>query len=234
MKKLLITLILLSGLKTFSQSDSLKRTYRHELGADITGLLNQFLNFGSANTNTNYYTPLPTYYLTYRYLLEKTSVRFGVGGNYSKNSISDYQIDGKDKVFYNTYTNVSVRIGYEFVSELSKRWQAFYGLDFRPSIFSQDNPASYSNGGYINGFKNASTTLGFAPLLGFRLRLNNRVSITTEASFSYNIQYYSKQRLFLSQNTSLNPYLENEKVIKTTNISASFSQPLFLILTVKI
>jgi len=232
MKKLIAISILLSGLKLFSQSDSITKQHRHELGVDITGLLSQFFNFNNSNNNF-YYKPSPTYFITYRYHLKKTNIRFGIGGTYDKNSISSYKVNGEDKTFYNSQTNFSVRIGYEFVSELSKKWQAFYGLDFRPTISNADNQAQFSNGGYINGYKNEATVYGFAPLLGFRYHLNDRVSITTEASFSYNLQYSSNQKTYISQDLSTYPYLPNDKAVKTTSISASFNTPLFLILTVR-
>jgi hypothetical protein len=232
MKKLITFSILLSSLNLFSQSDTAEKRHRHELGADVTGLLRQFVNFN--NSNTNYYAPSPAYLITYRYLLKKTNIRFGIGGAYFKNSVNGYLVNGEDKTFYNTSTNGFVRVGYEFVSELSKKWQAFYGLDFRPSIFNVDNQAQFSSGGYITGYKNKGTTYGISPLIGFRFRFNDRVSITTEASFSYNIQYTSSQKTYISQDLSNYPYIPNDKALKTTNISASFNQPLFLILTVNL
>lgn len=231
MKKLLIISLLLSCINSFSQTDTTKKKHNHELGADITGLLGQFFNLNSSM----YGRPeSPVYYVTYRYHLKKSNIRFGIGGSYYKNSINGYKVDGEDKVFYNTQTNFSIRLGYEFVSELSKRWQAFYGIDFRPTISNLDNPVQYGNGGYLNGSITKSTTLGFAPLLGFRFRINERVSITTETSFAYNINKSSSQKTYMSQDITIYPYMPNSKVITTTNISSGFSLPLFLILTVKL
>ncbi len=220
------------SIKTFSQSDTIQKQHRHELGADITGLLNQFFNLN--NSNNNDFLPSPTYFITYRYHLKKTNIRLGIGGTYFKNSVSGYKVNDENKVFYNTQTNFSLRIGYEFVSELSKKWQAFYGLDFRPSISNNYVQAQFSNAGYINGYQTESTTYGFAPLLGFRYRLNDRVSITTEPSFSYNLQKSSTQKTYLSQNLSLYPYKPSDEALKSTNVSASFSRWLFLIFTVNI
>jgi hypothetical protein len=232
MKNLIVISILLSSINIYSQSDSAYKKHRHELGADITGLLSQFFNLNASNIN--YQNNIPTYYITYRYHLKKSNIRFGVGGSYYKTSISGYKVDGEDKVFYNSQTNYSLRIGYEFVSELSKKWQAFYGLDFRPTVSNNDNQAQFSNAGYIIGYKAKSTTYGFAPLLGFRFRINDRVSITTEASFSYNIQNSSNQRTYKSQDNSTYPNMPDDKEVKSTNVAASFSQPIFLIFTVKL
>ncbi|MES2516403.1 MAG: hypothetical protein V4580_19770, partial [Bacteroidota bacterium] len=190
--------------------------------------------FFNLNSNQNYYRPDPIYYMSYRYLFKKSAIRFGIGGGYAKNDLVGYKVNGEDKIFHATYTNFSVRIGYEFTSELSKRWQAFYGLDFRPTIYSQVNEANNSNGGYINGSVNKETTYGFSPLLGFRFRLNDRVSLTTEASFSYNIRKAASQSTYVSQDNALYPNIPNGKVTQTTNIAASFATPLFLILTVKL
>ncbi len=232
MKKLILISLLFSGFNSFSQSDSIQKKYRHELGADITGLLRQFFNL--SNFGNNYVAQTPTYFITYRYHLKNSNIRFGIGGTYFKNTVNGYQVNGEDKIFYNTSSNFSIRIGYEFVSELSKKWQAFYGLDFRPTLSNEDYQASSSNGGYINGSKNKATTYGFAPLIGFRFRLNDRVSIITEASFSYNLQNSSSQRTFLSQDLSTYPSIPNGKTLKNTAISASFNQPLFLILAVRL
>jgi Outer membrane protein beta-barrel domain len=230
MKKIILITLLLLSISSYSQTDSLNKKYRHELGADITGLLSQFFY----TNNSNYYSKIPLYFVTYRYHLKKSNLRFGIGGTYNKQSINGYKINGEDKVFYNSQTNFSVRLGYEFVSELSKKWQAFYGIDFRPTIINADNQAQYSNGGYINGYKSKSTVYGFAPLLGFRFRINDRVSITTEASFSYNIEKKLSQKTYISLDNNVYPYIPNDKELKNTNIEASFSQPLFLILTVKL
>lgn len=233
MKKTILLTLVFATTFLYSQSDSIYKKYRHELGADITGLLEQFFNLNYSNGM--YYTPpVPTYLVTYRYYIKKSNIRFGVGGNYNKSSVPGYTINGQEKTFYNTSNQFSFRLGYEFVNELSKKWQAFYGLDFRPSFANTTNETWFSNVGYLNGYINKTTTYGLAPLLGFRFRINNRVSLTTETSFTYNIQKNTYQRTYVSLDQNLYPSIPNDPVSKSETASAGFSQPLFLVLTVNL
>lgn len=229
MKNILIISALLISLHSYSQSDTVAKKHRHELGADVTGLLKQFFNFNSDPYNYNTYTP--TYYVSYRYYLKNANIRFGIGGSYYKNSTPTYTINGQEKTLFNMQNNLSLRIGYEFKSELSKRWQVFYGADFRPTFSTMNNQAQYANGGYINGRSEEIDTYGIAPLLGFRFRLSNRVSITTEMSFSLNYTHAGYYNTFISVDNSLYPDMLNSKTINNSTISASFAQPVFLILT---
>lgn len=232
MKKLITISIVLFSLNSISQTDNITKLHRHELGADITGLLSQFFNLNSSNIAYN--VPQPTYLLTYRYYVKKSNIRCGVGGYYDKSSVPGYTINGQEKTFYNTVNQFAFRIGYEFISNLSKKWQAFYGLDFRPSFSKQTNEAWFSNAGYLNGLVNNTTQYGFAPLLGFRFRLNDRVSLTTESSFTYNIQENKRKTTYTSLDNNLYPTILDSQTRKTKNISASFSQPIFLVLTVNL
>lgn len=225
--KIIITSFLLFCIiNVESQTDSLLKKQRHELGADITGLFKQFLNF------SEYSFYAPTYYVSYRYHLKKSNLRAGIGGGYWDNQSYPYTINGEETRFNNTSSNLSFRIGYERVSELSKKWQAFYGIDFRPTIVKVNNESEYSNGGYMNGTISSSESYGIAPILGFRFRISNRISLLTETSFSYNIDKSSSQRTYVSLDNGLYPAIPNSKKQSTTNVSAGFSQPVFLILTV--
>ncbi len=224
-KQILIsTFLVLVVIKGFGQTDSIIKKHKHELGADITGLFKQFFNL---NANS-YYSPI--YFVSYRYHLKKSNIRFGVGGEYTKKFLGPFTVNGEEKAFYLTQSNFSFRIGYERISELSKKWQVFYGIDFRPTIAKYDNPSNYSNAGYINGSTSTSNNFGFAPLLGFRYRISTRLSIITEASFSFNIEKTSSQKTYISQDPVNYPSIPNGKKITATNISATFSSPIFLIL----
>lgn len=230
MKKLLLLIALFTTFAASSQTDSSKKQHRHELGVDVTGLLNQFLNLNSNPYATYDY---PVYLMSYRYCLKKGNIRFGVGGYYYKNPVV-YEVYGFPRVFYNTQKNVSVRIGYEFVNQLSKKWQAFYGLDFRPGINIIDNQAVYSNSGYIYWNTENSTTYGFAPLLGFRYNLNDRVSILTEASFTYFTKKSETLRSFFSQDPALYPRDPDLEFANTRTEGVSFNPPIFLTLAVRL
>lgn len=208
-----------------AQSDSSKK-HRHEVGADITGFVKHFLNF----SENSYYAP--TYYISYRYHFKKSNIRFGIGGMYTQNFSYPYIINNEEKVFENTSSDFSFRVGYERAVTLSPRWQTFYGIDLRPSFVETKNEIDYQNGGYINGSVSTSQVYGIAPLLGFRYKISNRVSILTEMSFNYNLQKLNNQKTFLSLDNNLYPSIPNGKKVSTKSLSASFSQPIFLVLAV--
>ncbi|WP_343631967.1 hypothetical protein [Fluviicola sp.] len=219
--KLLIILsgCLLLAQNGLSQNDSVHK-YKNEFGIDVTGTIRFFTKF----QNTSDYSYSPTYYLTYRRYFEPGNIRFGIGGQ-----VSDEEIPGMvgDSSIYKRKSNsVDSRLGWEFKSELSKRWQVFYGLDFRLSIGSERNEAAFFNGGYAVGFENHSVTYGFAPVLGFRFRINNRISLLTEANFSVNFSKYKTRNIY----TPLSgfPDLPDEIAPNTKSVYTSFSQPIAL------
>jgi len=223
-------LILLSGFLLFtqdvvSQTDT-TTTHKNEFGIDVTGTIRFFTKF----QNTSDYSYTPTYYLTYRRYFNSGNIRFGIGGD-----VSDLEITGMvgDSNVYHRITNgIDTRLGWEFKSELSKRWQVFYGLDFRFSAGKQRNEAAFFNGGYAVGFENHSTTYSFAPVLGFRFKLNNRISLLTEANFSFNVTKYKTRNIYTP--LSGYPSMPDEVAPDTRNIYTSFSQPIAVYLVFNI
>lgn len=234
MKKsiLIACLALFFTQNSYGQTDSLAKKHKHEVGADLTMLIKQVFNLNQGNGYSPVY--IPTYYFSYRYHLNKSNIRFGIGGAYTSRSAGTYSVNGVETNPVNTSGNLSFRVGYERVSELSNKWQAFYGFDFRPAFTNTNEQANYSNGGYLNGTVASSQVYGFAPLLGFRFRFNKRVSLLTETSFSFNIEKTSTQKTYVSQDQKLFPPIPYGKKIKATNLISGFSPPLFLILTVDI
>lgn len=214
--------ILLSGFlllaqNVLSQTDTTNQ-YKNEFGIDVTGTIRFFTKFQSSSD----YNYTPTYYLTYRRYFDQGNIRFGIGGN-----LSDLEITGMvgDSNIYHRITNsIDTRLGWEFKSELSKRWLVFYGLDVRFSSGKQKNEAAFFNGGYAVGFENRSTTYGFAPVLGFRFKLNNRISLLTEANLSFNITYFKTRNIYTP--LSGYPSIPDEVAPNTRNIYTSFAQPI--------
>src|SRR5688572_21238722 len=187
---LTMTFFVLISTSTFSQiiSDTTKtgKVRRHELGLDITGFLKQFLNFNfDPFYSSTYY---PTYYLTYRLHFEKMNLRMAIGGDGEYNDfVSPYPTDSNYRYERKTFS-IDYRIGIEGFSNIGKRWQIYYGADFRPSFTYTKNDAPYWNGGYANGSESFTQVYGLSPLIGFRFRINSRLSFTTEASIAFNLQ----------------------------------------------
>lgn len=223
-------LILLSGYllvaqNVLSQNDT-TTAYKNEFGIDITGAIRFFTKF----QNTSDFSYTPTYYLTYRRYFNHGNIRFGIGGD-----VSDLEVTGLvgDSNIYHRISNaIDTRLGWEFKSELSKRWQVYYGLDFRFSAGKQRDEANFFNGGYAVGYENHYRTFGFAPVLGFRFKLNSRISLLTEVNFSFNITNYKTKNIY----TALTGYPSKaEEVAPTTkSIYTSFSQPIAIYLVFNI
>jgi hypothetical protein len=206
----------------FAQSEEEPaKQYKNEFGVDATAFVKEFLNF-----NQQYSSNSPIYYLTYRRHFKPGNLRFAIGGDYASQEIPP-SFDEDSNIYHNHYSSLDFRIGWEWYNNLSKRWQVYYGIDLRPSFVSQKNDAPYFNGGYANGSEFKAVNIGAAPLLGFRFRLTNRLSLLTEAAFSFNYQTTSGKKYYIPV-TSQYPALPDEEIPKTKRVFTSFSQPVSL------
>jgi hypothetical protein len=226
-KHFLALLISIISLTVFAQdTTNQKKIYRNEFGVDATGFIKQFLNFNQTQF-PDYYTP--TYYLTYRRHFSGGNIRFGIGGTFLKQDIAA-PFTGDSNSYHSSSYSFDARIGWEFFSKLSKRWQAFYGLDFKPSIYHSKNDAPYWNGGYANGIEVDSKILGLGSVLGFRFKLTNRISLTTETSFSLFFENTSTRKYFIPV-TNQFPAMADVVTPDMKKIYGSYSQPLSVIFT---
>ena len=217
---------------TISAQDSTKKSkiYRNEFGVDATGFIKQFLNFNQGQFGGNYY--MPTYYLTYRRHFKCGNIRFAIGGDFTNEDLQPAFEQDSNKYHRSSYS-FDARIGWEFFSNLGKRWQVFYGIDFKPTYSYYKNDAPYWNGGYANGTESKTEIYGIAPLLGFRFKLNDRISLTTETSYSINFATSSGRRYYIPV-TSQYPPIPDEVSPKTKKMYSNFSQPVSLVLTFNI
>ncbi len=184
MRTPLFVVMLAVGTASSARSDTLLHVHHHEAGVDVTAFLRQFLSWGVPNgDNTNYL--LSPWVLSYRYHLKHWNLRFGVGGMISDVEQPDYSYSNPTETTRRKQTELDLRVGAERYQELSKRWQVFYGLDFRPSWQYSQNDYHYSNGGYRYGSDSRQQDLAFAPLLGLRYHITKRFSLHTETSFAF-------------------------------------------------
>jgi hypothetical protein len=227
MKRYLIALVFTFVTVTvFAQDTIPPKVYRNEFGIDATGFIKQFLNFSNDEFPVFY---SETYYLTYRRHLKSGNIRAAVGGGFA-----DYDIPtpfaGDSNIYHFKSYNIDYRVGWEFTNELSKRWQVFYGADFRHSLMYTKNDAPFWNGGYANGSESKVQSFGLAPLLGIRFRINNRISLSTETSFSINLEQAESRRYYLPV-TSQYPPLTDQMTPKSNRIISRFNAPLSLFFT---
>lgn len=185
-------LIIFACVSAFSQTESDSQwthDRHHEIGLDVTAFIKQFTTFNGSGFILD-----PVYQFTYRYKTKFGNARFGIGGAYQESEYQDLWIS--DSTIRTRMENmVSARIGWEFKTEISRRWQAFYGIDFRPNFYYNRNDSYNYDFEYIIGREEKTTIMGVAPLLGFRFRLTERLSLTTEASFALNFQN-SAERIY--------------------------------------
>ncbi len=229
MKKILLIATLTATTLTALAQDSTttKKVYHNEFGVDATGFIKQFANLNSSST-----TYSPTYYLTYRRYFKCGNIRLAVGGDFSNATIPSSYV-GDPNTYHNNSNSLNARIGWEFVSELSKRWQVFYGLDLRPALVYSKNDAVNFNGGYAQGDETKSQIYGVAPVLGFRFNLTNRLSIITETSFSINMQKDWEHKYFTPTSSAYPPPMTYSPTTAQKMFS-SYGQPLSVFIVFKI
>ncbi len=229
MKIVLSTLLLLIGTaQGFSQTEASTKDWEterhHEIGLDATGFIKKFTNI-IGETDFEY----PTYQFTYRYKTNVGNIRFGVGGRYADNEFQTFYYTDST-IRKRIGKSLNFRLGWEFKTDISKRWQAFYGLDFRASYFYSRNDAYDYTGSYLLGRESNGETVGVAPLLGFRFKITPRLSLTTEASFAFNISK-NNTRIYYIPLIDSAPLIDDLEYDELKSVNGDFNAPLSVILT---
>ncbi len=216
---LLLLFACIITVSAFGQEE--RKEYKNEFGLDATGFIRSILNF---NIDPTFQMPYaPTYYLSYRRKFKPGNIRFAIGGSYGREDVPSVHSD--TTMFQRNHSAINIRLGWEFTTELSKRWQAYYGLDLRATFTHSYNEVQFYNAGYANGRENRNEILGVAPLLGFRFRINDRISILAEGSFSLNWAKADRRDFFTPVNDTYPEKPDkNPPTIRSTY--TLFAQPL--------
>lgn len=230
MKPLCVALLLFMAVQASCQDSTttpkaVPKIYRNEVGIDITGMLRQFLNFG-VEYIPNYD---PVYFISYRRHIKKSNFRLGVGGSFMRKKLQPFS-NQDPKPYYSSSYGASVRLGYEFYTDIGKRWQLFYGADLRPSFVYMKNEAQFANGNYIAGYEAYEVIYGLAPILGFRFKIAPLVSLLAETNFSVNFRQNFTKRFYHPRYPGATDLPENISE-KGFEISGTYMQPLSLLLT---
>lgn len=158
--------------------------YDRQIGIDGNQFLSQFFNFGGSVNNFS------SYFLTLRKLGETHNRRFGFGANLAFNS-NDVA----------SSSSINVRFGKERFKDFGKidQWRAFYSLDHKVGLDIFIN----------NGDNNrANLRFGVAPVVGLQFRINDRISLSTEAAFNFWLSGgFARDNNVISFNTSFEPPL---------------------------
>jgi len=206
------------------------KIHRNEFGINALPFIHQFFNV-SLTEHSNYYDP--GYSFHYRRYLKHGNLRFAIGGEY------DYQdLSPRVEAAPNTYKWIRYvlysRLGWEFTNEISKRWQVFYGLDFRyVNDYFRHDGVDEDDIEYHNGTLRKDENYGIAPLLGFRFKLNDRLSLTTEANYLFNWQYENETDFSLPVSPQF-PDLPDQPEPEERTFDMDFFVPMFVTIHIRL
>lgn len=209
MKTVLIAFATFLCMHASAQDSTVKSIYHHELGVDAGPFLSQFIGRGSGSFWTSNYS------LMYRYHFDNIAIRARVGG-FADND--DYTTNDTIK---NTREEERLygRIGIERKVDFKKRWQFFYGIDFVAETRSQNSLSDYGNEERKN--RSHIQSYGAAPLIGFRFKINDRISVSTESSYGF---FYTKTH----EESLSNVNYQWNRVLDGTGFETDFYPPIFL------
>lgn len=219
-------LALVLPLVTTAQTE--KGTKKNEIGTDITALIEQVLNFNKTEFTSPYSA---TYQITYKRHFKGFSARIGVGGRTASQDVDD---DFSDEVFKKIDRRINYRIGVEKPVELSKRWNFYYGLDFRHSITQARNDFHYQNGGWRYGSDTKGSTISISPLFGLEFRITDKIALQTEANFLAYFYKSSKQPIITQITENPSDEMPSTDLEETKIRGTAFNVPDFLVLTIKL
>ena len=186
MKKLnLLVSVLMFVQFTFAQ-DSLKNV-RNEINLDATNLFKQFLNLNNSQSSYPYFSD-PAYYVGYKRHFDKFSLRADIGGNYSIEPITGTAIPDSIQMFQYKNKSIALNFGVEHYSKINKKFEAYFGFNFRYSKANLINESYISNPNYVVGKNTETSSIGFCPSLGFKFNINHRFAIQTETFFCYYLE----------------------------------------------
>ncbi|MCI5058399.1 MAG: hypothetical protein MRY83_19970 [Flavobacteriales bacterium] len=224
----LFTLLLALALPLVTKAQSDENLMKNEIGTDITVLIDQILSFDDDPFVAPY---LSTYQLTYKRHFNRFSARFAIGGNTSSDDAID---DTSGEVYQRTRQDINYRIGVEKHLELSKKWNFYYGLDFRHSINNANNPFHFQNGGWRRGYDRKSYTVGIAPIIGIDFRISDRVALQTEANFVAYLTKLTEQPIIMQISEDPSQDMPSTDLIEDRSSGTNFNAPNFLVLTIRL
>lgn len=170
MKNLYLLLFsLLVSLNLFAQKKSTKKQ-SSEIGLNITNTLAGFFNSGGSEL------PEDPFLLSYKKLTGGGALRFGT--NFRLVNQKDFINTGRRTL---RETDFFFRAGYEWRSEVSKRFTLYYGLD---GVIEYNNEKITINSFGIEDLSSIENIYGFGggPILGLLFHLNDRIALSTEGS----------------------------------------------------
>jgi hypothetical protein len=172
-KLLLLILIGVGSIELYGQSES-KPQIKDDISINITSILGNLLSLNDNSSGS-------PYGLSYRHFYKTTALRVSVNGSYNKSTDRDEffnEIDSK-------LLDLNVRLGYEYITELSAKTSFMYGLDLVSSYNSEVSQIFSFNSGFLFEQKDTELLYGLGPAIRFQYKINDRVALMTESSLYF-------------------------------------------------
>lgn len=184
---LLLSLFICTVSMVSAQKDIAQEStgFKHTIGLNTTGLLNQFLD---DTDKKDYKTP---YLITYSIELGKLALRAGLGPEYTSETIVH---DGFTDTEENTFLRLDGRIGAGFVVLEDHRWQAMAGIDIAGGY---ERDRSISDSGFDRITEQLELeTIGGGPFLQLAYHVSKRISLSVESSVYWMYEKTTRTELF--------------------------------------
>ena len=174
MKYIICVIVLLfPAVTVWSQEGEKKeKKVHHEIGLNASYFVKQFVDLGDNDLS------ISPYLLTYRMYFGTWALRFGIGATYNKNNTERTRFT--DKEAFENYS-IDMRIGMEKRLDFSTRWKGFIGID--GIGFGNKDRQELDSGFDIVTVSETESGWGIGPVLGVQFFINEKLSLSTEASY---------------------------------------------------
>ena len=183
---------------------------KNEIGVDATYLIARFIP-----NSTGF--ELSSTALTYRRYFDSFNLRAGLG---FQSSNQEYTLEGIDEVFTSNRRFFLASLGIERPIELSERWQTYFGLDIFYSQLDDRGLTIYNFNAGVREEQVVESNQGLSPFLGIRFRINDRVSLFSEANFQlYVTDVKENQRVIYEAEGFSVPIDEDVPSLESMNVA---------------
>jgi hypothetical protein len=220
MRKYLLSVLMFGFCLSLTAQDVKSDKFvKHELGFDATSLIGRMVGITDFGVWTVPYEP--TYYLYYRTHIGKMRLRAAAGGNYLSNN-SEVKTET---------SQLDYKIGAEFLTEISKRFELYYGLDGVGGSTRNYREWEYANE-YLVAYDYGLDYVGIAPFLGVRFKITDRISLMSEISAVFRREEVKDNR-FTKEVLVANPTAQEweESLDEYTQTRVLYTAPDFLVLS---
>jgi hypothetical protein len=204
---------LVFSLQSIAQDTIITSDKKHEVGVDISPFIKNLLTGLGATSGYEFA-------IMYRFHLKDKAIRSAIGGSINRSS----EVINDTANTENNYSTGRIRVGLEYKVNFSKRWQTYYGADLYYAHTVNQYDVTYSSFSTANQFGTINY-YGISPLIGFRYKINSRISVTSEASF---LIYYFKE----THRRTYFPDNKYDQVSSGEGWATRFSPPLMLVVTI--